>query len=51
MKLLNDFAINKGGHRSIAPLLAKLLFLSNDVMDHYFLFTGNGPSNVSYFFE
>ena len=40
---------------SVTPLLRysvtnEVTFLSNDVTDRYFLFTGNGPSNGSYFF-
>ena len=35
---------------SITTLLT-VTFLSNDIMDRYFLFTGNGPSNGSYFFD
>ena len=45
----------KVGGRFVTSLLRysvtnEVTFLSNDVTDCYFLLTGNGPSNGSYYF-
>ena len=50
-----NFVCVYNDHQRWAPvrycLTNEVTFLSNDVMDRYFLFTGNGLSNGSYFFD